>query len=37
LLAFVLISVFLLLTSRHPAQDHRSHCSHDSCGRPIHD
>lgn len=35
LLAFVLISAFLLLTSRHPADDDRFPCNSESCGRPV--
>ena len=37
LLAFVSISAFLLLTSRHPAEDKRRHCRFDTCGRPVRD
>lgn len=37
LLAFGLISVFLVLTSRHPSQEDRPHCNDHSCGRPIRD
>ena len=35
LLAFVLISAFLLVTSRHPAEDDQHHCNYNSCGHPI--